>query len=152
MNSKDNENPEQVSAALSSLKGSRPQTVPALCSEQPLFSIDTHGQWQYLGEALPQKFARLFMSVLRRDGEHWALVTPVERVRVAVAHTPVVIVDFEPAEGGYRLISTLGNEYLVSACDIHLAEDGVLIALQTGLNASMSRACFYRFAEILIED
>ncbi|WP_338589043.1 DUF1285 domain-containing protein [Shewanella khirikhana] len=152
MNSKDNENPEQVSAALSSLKGSRPQTVPALCSEQPLFSIDTHGQWQYLGEALPQKFARLFMSVLRRDGEHWALVTPVERVRVAVAHTPVVIVDFESAEGGYRLISTLGHEYLVSASDIRLAEDGVLIALDKGLNASMSRACFYRFAEILIED
>lgn len=152
MNSKDNENPEQVSAALSSLKGSRTQAVPVLCSEQPLFSIDTHGQWQYLGEALPQKFARLFMSVLRRDGEHWALVTPVERVRVAVAHTPVVIVDFEPAEGGFRLISTLGHEYLVSASDIQLAEDGVLIALQNDLSASMGRACFYRFAETLVDD
>ncbi|WP_372872747.1 DUF1285 domain-containing protein [Shewanella sp.] len=152
MNSKDNENPEQVSAALSSLKGSRTQAVPALCSEQPLFSIDTHGQWHYMGEALPQKFARLFMSVLRRDGEHWALVTPVERVRVAVDHTPVVIVDFESTEGGYRLSSTLGDEYLVNKSDIQLAEDGVLIALENDLSACMGRACFYRFAELLIDN
>lgn len=125
---------------------------PAFCSEQPLFAIDESGRWHYQGQPLPDKFARLFMGILRPDSGGWALVTPAERVKVTVARTPVVIVDFETATDQLILTCVLGSQYRVDKADISLMEEGVFISLPNLKTGSMSRACFYRYAELLLCD
>ncbi|QYK03749.1 DUF1285 domain-containing protein [Shewanella zhangzhouensis] len=126
--------------------------MPAFCSEQPLFTIDEAGRWYYQGEPLPDKFARLFMGILRPDSGGWALVTPAERVKVTVARTPVVIVDFEMQADQFLLTCVLGSQYRVDKADISLIEEGVFISLPNLKTGSMSRSCFYRYAELLLSD
>lgn len=172
---------------------------PKLCSPAPLFHIDTDGHWHYQGSPLPDKFARLFMTILRpepaaiatekatekatenalanafaksttsaqpelsnvqandrqsaaSDEPGWQLVTPFERVRVSVSLAPVIIVDVEPTDSGYLLTSVLGHEYTVPSAAIEPDEKGVRIQLPDGLLGAMSRSCYYRFAELLIDD
>ncbi|MBT1445811.1 hypothetical protein KJI95_14995 [Shewanella sp. JM162201] len=160
---------------------------PKLCSPAPLFHIDADGHWHYQGSPLPDKFARLFITILRpepaaiatekalaksmtsappeltnghandrqsaaSDEPGWQLVTPFERVRVSVSLAPVIIVDVEPTDSGYLLTSVLGHEYTVPSAAIEPDDKGVRIHLPDGLLGAMSRSCYYRFAELLIDD
>ncbi|MCL2918672.1 DUF1285 domain-containing protein [Shewanella litorisediminis] len=143
-------NPQGGAADTDAFAAMEKLALPPLCSEQPLFDIDEGGRWYYQGEPLPDKFARLFMGILRPYDGGWALVTPVERVKVAVARTPVVIVDFEPRADRLLLTCVLGIEYWVARTDIAPMEEGVFISLPELKTGSMSRACFYRYAELLL--
>ncbi|MGI3004970.1 DUF1285 domain-containing protein [Shewanella algae] len=139
---------DKVSEALKGL-GARPD----LCQQQALFEIDVKGDWYYLNSPLPAKFARLFSSILHCiEGEH-LLITPAERLKVAVADTPLIIVDYkqldiEAESSRFALVCSQGNEFEVLGLNaFESAESGLLVRLPRGLKARLGRACFYRFAE-----
>ena len=61
--------------------------------------IARDGTWFYLGTPIGRpELVRLFSTILRRDGDDYFLVTPVEKVGITVDDAPFVAVDFE-AEG-----------------------------------------------------
>ncbi|WP_076413564.1 DUF1285 domain-containing protein [Shewanella sp. UCD-KL12] len=126
----------------------------ALCVETCLFYIDNEGRWFYQGEPLPTKFARLFSSILHGiEGEHF-LITPVEKLKVAVSSTPLLIVDYQQQKSGQFLLTTsLGTEFELE--DFHsfsIEDEGVYMNLPRGLSAKLGRACFYRFVEQYLTD
>ena len=60
--------------------------------------IARDGTWFYLGTPIGREaLVRLFASVLRKDGERYFLVTPVEKVGITVDDAPFVAVDFRRA-------------------------------------------------------
>ena len=61
--------------------------------------IARDGTWYYLGPPIGRKeLVRLFSTILRRDGEKYFLVTPVEKVGITVDDAPFVAVEFEVDE------------------------------------------------------
>ena len=57
--------------------------------------IARDGTWFYLGTPIGRfELVKLFSSILRKDGEKYFLVTPVEKVGIRVDDAPFVAVDF----------------------------------------------------------
>ncbi|ABV36484.1 protein of unknown function DUF1285 [Shewanella sediminis HAW-EB3] len=117
-----------------------------LCSEDPLFNITTQGDWYYRGERLPNKFARLFSSILHCiDGQYY-LITPAEKLRVMVADAALIIVGYEQKEHAFLLDSALETKHKVENVKaFELNDEGIFLELERGLKAKLGRACYYRF-------
>ncbi|HMO29621.1 DUF1285 domain-containing protein [Enterovirga sp.] len=94
----------RLSAALGAVKGRGPAPVerwnPAYCGEIDM-RIDAEGTWFYMGTPIGRPaLVKLFSTVLRRDPERFVLVTPVERVGIAVADAPFAAVEMAVAGAG----------------------------------------------------
>jgi hypothetical protein len=73
---------------------------PPYCGEIDM-RIDAEGTWFYNGTPIGRpSLVRLFASVLRKDPERYVLVTPVERVGIAVADVPFIAVEMAIEGGG----------------------------------------------------
>lgn len=73
---------------------------PPYCGEIDM-RIDADGTWSYMGTPIGRPaLVRLFASVLRRDPERFVLVTPVERVGIAVADAPFAAVEMAVTGAG----------------------------------------------------
>ncbi|EIM27644.1 DUF1285 domain-containing protein [Microvirga lotononidis] len=66
---------------------------PAYCGEIDM-RIAADGTWHYMGTAINRPaLVKLFSTVLRKDPERYVLVTPVERVGIAVEDVPFLAVE-----------------------------------------------------------
>lgn len=121
----------------------------ALCSDEPLFHINHQGQWHYRDSPLPNKFARLFLSVLHRIDVEYFLITPVEKVKVLVAEHVLLIIDYsQTANGEVLLRSSIDSEHIIKSLDDFVVTDeSVHCTLERAISAKLNRASFYRFAE-----
>ena len=71
---------------------------PPFCGDLDM-RIARDGTWFYLGTPIGRApLVRLFSSILKREGDRFFLVTPVEKVGITVDDAPFVAVDFT-AEG-----------------------------------------------------
>ena len=71
---------------------------PPFCGDLDM-RIARDGTWFYLGTPIGRApLVRLFSSILKREGDRYFLVTPVEKVGITVDDAPFVAVDFD-AEG-----------------------------------------------------
>ena len=102
---------------------------------------------------------RLFSTILRRDGERYYLVTPVEKVGITVDDAPFVAVDFEAKGRGkdQTLIfeTNVGDEVPAGADhpirverDPETGEPSPYILVRANLEALIDRKSFYRLVEI----
>lgn len=148
-----------ASQGVTALRQFLPENVP-LCDvpgAAPLFHIQSEGTWQYLASPLPLKFARLFASILYCiEGEHF-LITPVEKLRVSVAKSAFVIVDYQLLTlevdnvSGLKLITSLGTEHIVDGQDkLNVTEEGIDTPLIRGVTGCFGRACYYRYVNEFI--
>ncbi len=127
---------------------SLPKGASALCSETPLFLIQSSGDWLYQGSPLPKKFAKLFASILHCDNEDYLLITPVERVRVEVEDAPLTIVDFTHEVDTDLLVlrSSIDTEHhQIDSKQMRLTDFGIYLPLERGLWGKLSRSCYYNF-------
>src|SRR5210317_1386231 len=68
---------------------------PPFCGDLDM-RIARDGTWFYQGTPIGRfELVRLFSSILRKDGDSYVLVTPVEKVGITVDDAPFVAVDFE---------------------------------------------------------
>lgn len=83
---------------------------PAYCGEIDM-RIASDGTWYYMGTPINRPaLVKLFASVLRKDPERYVLVTPVERVGIAVEDVPFIAVEMAvEGEGGGRQIAFRTN-------------------------------------------
>jgi hypothetical protein len=123
--------------------------------------IKADGRWIHEGgEIKRHKLVKLFASILRReeDGEYY-LLTPVEKWRITVEDLPLQIIDFEVndlASGRRIVVKTnvdtwveLGNQYPLSVVtDSATQEPQPSVQLNHGLQARVSRSCFYNLIEL----
>jgi hypothetical protein len=83
---------------------------PAYCGEIDM-RIAADGTWHYMGTPINRPaLVKLFSTVLRKDPERYVLVTPVERVGIAVEDTPFLAVEMAvEGEGENRQIAFRTN-------------------------------------------
>jgi hypothetical protein len=112
---------ELVSAARAVDRGGLPPLErwnPPDCGEIDM-RIGRDGTWFYAGTPINRPaMVRLFASVLKREGERYVLVTPVEKVGISVEDAPFLAVDMasEEIDEGNRLVFRTNLDDLVY-CD-----------------------------------
>ena len=102
---------QAVAAAAASGRGPSPVHLwnPANCGEIDV-RIARDGTWFYQGSPIGRPaLVRLFSTVLRRDPDGFWLVTPVEKLRIAVEDAPFVAIGLELLEGVLRFATNVGD-------------------------------------------
>ena len=133
------------------------QWNPERCGDSGM-RIARDGTWYHEGEPIRrQAMVRLFSTVLRKepDGRH-VLVTPVEKLDIAVESTPFRAVEMQTEGAGrdrriaLRLDSgdavILGSEHPLSL------EPTPRVLVRHGLEAELSRAVYYELAELALAE
>ena len=132
---------------------------PPFCGDLDI-RIARDGTWFYLGTPIGRAgLVKLFSSILKREGDAYFLVTPVEKVGITVDDAPFVAVDFETSgEGDAQSITfTTQVEDTVTADPDHpirvvrdpeTGEPSPYVEVRAGLEALIDRKSFYRLVEI----
>lgn len=118
--------------------------------------IARDGTWYYLGTPIGRhELVKLFSSILRKDGEDYYLVTPVEKVGITVDDAPFVAVDFEKEGDSLTFVTNVGDlaeagpEHPIRVeRDPETGEPSPYILVRRNLEALIDRKSFYRLVEI----
>jgi hypothetical protein len=132
---------------------------PPFCGDLDI-RIASDGTWFYLGTPIGRApLVRLFASVLKREGDKYFLVTPVEKIGIVVEDAPFLAVEMrrEDTASGPRLLFRTNVDDWV-ACDAAHAlrfecEDGSgglkpYLHVRRDLWAKVTRALFYDLVEL----
>jgi len=132
---------------------------PPFCGDLDM-RIARDGTWFYLGTPIGRApLVRLFSTILRKDGDAYFLVTPVEKVGIRVDDAPFVAVDFEVASPGpdqvVRFATNVGDVTEAGpAAPIRVARDpqtgepSPYVLVRRNLEALIDRKSFYRLVDI----
>lgn len=137
---------------------------PPYCGDIGM-AIAADGTWFYQGSPIGRKpLVKLFSRVLRRDpdGRHF-LVTPVEKVDVAVADAPFLAVEMDvKGEGAAQELIFRTNVDDVVRCNadhsLHFVEEArsgglkPYLLVRGRLEALVTRALYYDLVELAIEE
>ena len=128
---------------------------PPFCGDLDM-RIARDGTWFYLGTPIGRvELVKLFSTILRRDGDDYFLVTPVEPVGIAVDDAPFVAVDFNRKGDALVFETNVGD--IVEAgpdspiCverDPETGEPAPYVLVRANLEALIDRKSFYRLVEV----
>ncbi|OZB20216.1 MAG: proteophosphoglycan precursor [Rhodobacterales bacterium 34-62-10] len=154
---------EGIAASIKAAKGRGLPPVhlwnPPFCGDLDM-RIARDGTWFYEGTPIGRPgLVRLFSTILRKDGDNYFLVTPVEKVGITVDDAPFVAVDFEVSgEGPDQRLTfhtnvgdsvTAGSETpLRFVRDPETGEPSPYVMVRAGLEALIDRKSFYRLVEL----
>lgn len=134
---------------------------PPFCGDLDM-EIRRDGTWFHEGTPIGRKpLVRLFSTILKREGDAYFLVTPVEKVGLRVEDAPFVAVDIEAAgDGADQVISFTTNvgDRVLAGPENRIrverpgngAEDepAPYIHVRAGLEARIDRKSFYRLVDL----
>lgn len=140
------------------------RTLPPVATWQPerVGSIDIRiaksGDWYHDGRVIKRfSIAKVFATILRREGDEFFLVTPVEKLRIVVEDVPFIATDFE--------VTGIGREakiaFEINVGDVVVVDDDHAIRVvetdegphpyvhvRDGLDARIGRSAFYRLVDL----
>ncbi|MGH1411954.1 MAG: DUF1285 domain-containing protein [Pelagimonas sp.] len=154
---------EGIAASVKAAKGRGLPPVhkwnPPFCGDLDM-RIARDGTWYYLGTPIGRfELVRLFSSILRKDGDSYFLVTPVEKVGITVDDAPFLAVDFEVAGGGQHQVLTfhthVGDQAVAGPDnpirverDLKTGEPSPYVLIRANLEALIDRKSFYRLVDL----
>ncbi|MER2298526.1 DUF1285 domain-containing protein [Pseudomonas promysalinigenes] len=124
--------------------------------------IARDGTWFYLGTPIGRKaMVRLFSTIMRRDGDDYFLVTPVEKVGIRVDDAPFVAVALQVLGSGQaqvlRFTSNVEDQVeagpqnpLRVETDPVTQEPSPYILMRTNLEALIHRNVFYQLVDLAV--
>lgn len=150
-----------ASARAASKKGLPPVHLwnPPFCGDLDM-RIARDGTWFYLGTPIGRPgLVKLFSSILRKDGDKYFLVTPVEKVGITVDDAPFVATDFTDARAGPEQVLTFTTHVGDSAVagldhpirvvrDPETGEPSPYVLIRANLEALIDRKSFYRLVDL----
>ncbi|HLT03342.1 MAG TPA: DUF1285 domain-containing protein [Pseudomonas sp.] len=135
---------------------------PPFCGDIDM-RIARDGTWYYLGTPIGRKpMVKLFSSVLRKDGDDYFLVTPVEKLGIRVDDAPFVAVALEVEGDGERQrlrFTTHVDDTVVAGAEhpLRVAQDPATgepapyLHVRANLEALIHRNVFYQLVELAVE-
>ena len=132
---------------------------PDFCGDLDM-RIARDGTWFYLGTPIGRPgLVRLFSTILKREGDDYFLVTPVEKVGIKVDDAPFVAVDFDATGTGHDQTLTFttntgdsftaGPDHPIRVTrDADTGEPSPYVLVRTNLEALIDRKSFYRLVDI----
>jgi uncharacterized protein len=155
---------ESVMASVTKVgKGAGPAPVhlwnPPFCGDLDM-RIARDGTWFHEGTPIGRApLVRLFANILKREGDAFFLVTPVEKVGIRVDDVPFVAVDFEVAGAGadqaVTFVTNIGDRATAGpdhalrvVRDAVTGEPAPYVMVRAGLEARIDRKSFYRMVDL----
>ena len=128
---------------------------PPFCGDIDM-RIARDGTWFYLGTPIGRPaLVKLFSTILRRDGDDYFLVTPVEKVGITVDDAPFVAVDFNAVGDGLEFETNVGDRFIAGpdhpirvVRDPETGEPSPYVLVRANLEALIDRKSFYRLVDI----
>mgnify|MGYP002629357168 FL=1 len=132
---------------------------PPYCGDMDMI-IRRDGSWIHEGTAIRRAaMVQLFASVLKREGDNYYLVTPVEKIGIEVEDCPFVACEMDVEGSGksqkLRFTTNVGETVVAGPehqirveVSAESAEPHPLIHIRNGLNALINRAVFYRLVDL----
>ncbi|MFD1340986.1 DUF1285 domain-containing protein [Litorisediminicola beolgyonensis] len=132
---------------------------PPFCGDLDM-RIARDGTWFYLGTPIGRfGLVKLFSSILKKEGENYFLVTPVEKVGITVEDAPFVATDVEAAGEGEDQVLTFtthvgdvavaGPDHPIRVeRDPETGEPSPYVLIRRNLEALIDRKSFYRLVEL----
>ncbi len=132
---------------------------PPFCGDLDM-RIARDGTWYYLGTPIGRiELVRLFSTILRKDGDDYFLVTPVEKVGITVDDAPFVAVDFDIRNPGpdqtLTFTTNVGDTATAGPAnpirverDPQTGEPAPYILIRANLQALIDRKSFYRLVDV----
>jgi hypothetical protein len=126
--------------------------------------IARDGTWYYQNSPIRRrKMVNLFSTVLRRDGDRYYLVTPVEKLGIQVDDAPFVAVDVEVVNPGPEqklVFATNVDRHVVAGpehpievrVDEASGEPSPYVKVRDNLWALIGRTVFYRLVDMACPD
>ncbi len=147
-----------ASSARAAQKGGLPPVHlwnPPHCGDLDM-RIARDGTWFYMGTPIGRaELVRLFSTILRKDGDDYVLVTPVEKVGITVDDAPFVAVDFNRKGDGLEFETNVGDTFTAGPDhpirverDAETGEPSPYILVRANLEALIDRKSFYRLVDI----
>jgi hypothetical protein len=132
---------------------------PPFCGDLDM-RIARDGTWFYQGTPIGRPgLVSLFSSILKKEGENYFLVTPVEKVGITVDDAPFVAVDIEPEGMGeaqqLHFTTQVGDRVTAGPDhplrvprDAQTGEPSPYVLVRANLEALIDRKSFYRLVEL----
>ena len=148
---------------LQQLGDDRPGRLPPVEKWQPSLSGDMDmvirkdGSWWHEGAPVKrEKLVRLFASILRKEGDDYFLLTPVEKWRIRVEDRPLLITMLERRGDTISMVTATGDLLeLGTQHPLQMSElDGTLlpeVRVRQELWARLSRNAWYDLLELAEE-
>lgn len=162
----DNQSPYSLLAELESVKHLGKPPIH-LWHPEHVSDIDMcilrDGSWRYNGSAITrQRLVRLFSTVLRKEGDRYFLVTPVEKCLIKVEDAPFQAVLLEArGEAEQQMLAFTTNVADVVVADAEhplrfeideeTREPSPYVMVRDELEARLSRNVFYQLADLAKE-
>ena len=134
---------------------------PAFCGDIDM-RIARDGSWHYQGSPIGRPaMVQLFASILRREGERYYLVTPVEKVGIQVEDVPFVAVSLDVEGEGegqvLRFTSQVGDvaeagpaHPLRVHTDVETGTPSPYLLMRSNLEALIHRNVFYQLVDLAV--
>ncbi|RJG13531.1 DUF1285 domain-containing protein [Pseudomonas cavernicola] len=134
---------------------------PPFCGDIDM-RIARDGTWFYLGTPIGRKpMVRLFSTIIRRDGDAYFLITPVEKVGIKVDDAPFVAISVQvEGEGEEQVLrfatnvedeTVAGAEHLLRVeLDPLTQEPAPYVHVRANLEALIHRNVFYQLVELAV--
>lgn len=134
---------------------------PPFCGDLDM-RIARDGAWYYMGTPISRPaMVRLFSTVIRRDGDDYFLVTPVEKVGITVEDAPFVAVrlqvDGEGEAQQLRFFTNVEDEVVAGPehplrVEVHpeSGEPSPYVTVRANLDALIHRNVFYQLVDLAV--
>lgn len=118
--------------------------------------INNKGEWFHEGGYFErQDLARMFASILRREGDDYYLVTPADKLKIQVEDVPFSVVLMNVSDEGISFITSLGDEVKVGSehpLEFRQSTDLIpYVMIRNNLWAKLNQNTYYELMD-LVED
>lgn len=148
-----------AASATTAAKGKGPAPVhlwnPPFCGDIDM-RIARDGTWFYQGSPIGRApMVRLFSSILKREGDNYFLVTPVEKVGIIVEDAPFVAVDVDILGNALQFTTHVGDQVVAGPdhpirveFDPNTGQPSPYVLVRSNLEALIDRKTFYRLVDM----
>jgi len=127
---------------------------PEFCGDIDM-RIRRDGSWDYMGTPITRaRMVKLFSTILRRDGDDYFLVTPVEKVGIKVDDAPFIAVEMEYNQSHITFRTNLDDYVTVDKehpifveINDETGEPSPYVRVRDRLDALLSRSVYYELVE-----
>lgn len=129
---------------------------PDYCGEIDL-QIKANGDWFYTGTVFKRPaLVKLLASVLKKEGDDYFLVTPVEKIKIQVDDAPFVLTQWHWQDDNHTVMvveNNVGNEFVLDANHpMFINELGELyVTVRRNLLAKVHRNIYYQWVDLAKE-
>ncbi len=129
---------------------------PEYCGEMDL-QIKTNGDWFYGGTIFKRTtLVKLLASVLKKEGDDYFLVTPVEKIKITVDDVPFVLTEWhwqDEYQTHMLVKNNIGDEFILDALHpLSINKAGELyVIVRRNLLAKIHRNVYYQWIDLAKE-